>query len=131
MQGQYGAVGDKRLSRVAADMWREWGFRRGVMRGFWVFFFKFLRGEVRFLTPSRIGNNCKGNTSLCRVMSLSHSLRPFNILTVPTVSIKILRRYVYGRQRPMVNSNRGPQAMNIPVGNSRQSTVRTYPYGLC
>jgi len=35
MQGQYGAVGDKRLSRAAADMWREWGFRRGVMRGFW------------------------------------------------------------------------------------------------
>ncbi|KAF9506302.1 hypothetical protein BS47DRAFT_438348 [Hydnum rufescens UP504] len=35
MQGQYGTVGNKSLGRVAADMWREWGFRRGVMRGFW------------------------------------------------------------------------------------------------
>ncbi|KAG8699766.1 hypothetical protein FRC09_006393 [Ceratobasidium sp. 395] len=35
MQGQYGAEGDKRLSRVFWDMWRDWGFRRGVMRGFW------------------------------------------------------------------------------------------------
>lgn len=36
MQGQYGDVNDKRLSRVARDMWREWGFRHGVMRGYWV-----------------------------------------------------------------------------------------------
>ncbi|QRW12698.1 mitochondrial carrier protein [Ceratobasidium sp. AG-Ba] len=35
MQGQYGAVGDKKLSTVFWDMWREWGFRKGVMRGFW------------------------------------------------------------------------------------------------
>lgn len=38
MQGQYGGVDDKRLSRVARDMWREWGFRHGVMRGFWACF---------------------------------------------------------------------------------------------
>ena len=36
MQGQYGGVDDKRLSRAARDIWREWGFRNGVMRGFWV-----------------------------------------------------------------------------------------------
>jgi solute carrier family 25 (mitochondrial carnitine/acylcarnitine transporter), member 20/29 len=36
MQGQYGQPGDKRLSRVLSDMWREWGFRKGIMRGFWV-----------------------------------------------------------------------------------------------
>ncbi|KAF8519511.1 mitochondrial carrier [Gautieria morchelliformis] len=36
MQGQYGAVDDKRLSRVAADLYKTWGFRQGVMRGFWV-----------------------------------------------------------------------------------------------
>jgi solute carrier family 25 carnitine/acylcarnitine transporter 20/29 len=36
MQGQYGQPGDKRLSAVLSDMWREWGFRRGIMRGFWV-----------------------------------------------------------------------------------------------
>ncbi|KAG9120653.1 hypothetical protein FRC07_003783 [Ceratobasidium sp. 392] len=35
MQGQYGAAGDKRLSRVFWDMWGDWGFRKGVMRGFW------------------------------------------------------------------------------------------------
>jgi solute carrier family 25 carnitine/acylcarnitine transporter 20/29 len=36
MQGQYGAKTDKRLRVVARDMWREWGFRKGVMRGYWV-----------------------------------------------------------------------------------------------
>ena len=36
MQGQYGAAGDKKLSAVFWDMWKDWGFRRGVMRGFWV-----------------------------------------------------------------------------------------------
>ncbi|KAG8734511.1 hypothetical protein FRC10_011691 [Ceratobasidium sp. 414] len=35
MQGQYGAAGDKRLSGVFLDMWSDWGFRKGVMRGFW------------------------------------------------------------------------------------------------
>ncbi|KAF8319853.1 mitochondrial carrier domain-containing protein [Cantharellus anzutake] len=36
MQGQYGGADDKRLSRVARDLWKEWGFRKGIMRGFWV-----------------------------------------------------------------------------------------------
>ncbi|KAF9476865.1 mitochondrial carrier [Pholiota conissans] len=36
MQGQYGAATDKRLSAVVAEMWRDWGFRKGVMRGYWV-----------------------------------------------------------------------------------------------
>ncbi|CAE6474319.1 unnamed protein product [Rhizoctonia solani] len=35
MQGQYGAKGDKKLSIVFWDMWRDYGFRKGVMRGFW------------------------------------------------------------------------------------------------
>lgn len=35
MQAQYGQPGDKRLSIVARDMWAEWGFRKGIMRGFW------------------------------------------------------------------------------------------------
>ncbi|KDQ12030.1 hypothetical protein BOTBODRAFT_429440 [Botryobasidium botryosum FD-172 SS1] len=35
MQGQYGGAGDKRLRAVVSDMWREWGFRKGIMRGFW------------------------------------------------------------------------------------------------
>ncbi|KAF9476878.1 mitochondrial carrier [Pholiota conissans] len=36
MQGQYGAATDKRLSAVMAEMWRDWGFRKGIMRGYWV-----------------------------------------------------------------------------------------------
>ena len=36
MQGQYGAKDDKRLRDVAREMWRDWGFRKGVMRGYWV-----------------------------------------------------------------------------------------------
>ncbi|EUC62494.1 ornithine transporter 1 [Rhizoctonia solani AG-3 Rhs1AP] len=35
MQGQYGAKGDKKLSKVFWDMWRDYGFKKGVMRGFW------------------------------------------------------------------------------------------------
>jgi Mitochondrial carrier protein len=36
MQGQYGDSSDKRLRVVAREMWAEWGFRKGVMRGYWV-----------------------------------------------------------------------------------------------
>jgi solute carrier family 25 carnitine/acylcarnitine transporter 20/29 len=36
MQGQYGNPSDKRLRVVAGEMWAEWGFRKGVMRGYWV-----------------------------------------------------------------------------------------------
>ena len=36
MQGQYGGAGDKRLSAVVKDMWSQYGFRNGIMRGYWV-----------------------------------------------------------------------------------------------
>ncbi|ESK94138.1 mitochondrial ornithine transporter 1 [Moniliophthora roreri MCA 2997] len=36
MQGQYGGLADKRLRTVAREMWSEWGFRKGVMRGYWI-----------------------------------------------------------------------------------------------
>ncbi|KAF5354846.1 hypothetical protein D9756_005585 [Leucocoprinus leucothites] len=36
MQGQYGAATDKRLRVVISEMWRDWGFRKGIMRGYWV-----------------------------------------------------------------------------------------------
>ena len=36
MQGQYGSPSDKRLRVMAREMWAEWGFRKGVMRGYWV-----------------------------------------------------------------------------------------------
>ncbi|KAE8223008.1 hypothetical protein CF319_g3899 [Tilletia indica] len=36
MQVQYGSPADRKLSQVAKDLWSEHGFKRGVMRGFWV-----------------------------------------------------------------------------------------------
>ncbi|KAI0657300.1 mitochondrial carrier [Cubamyces menziesii] len=36
MQGQYGSPSDKRLRAVVSEMWRDWGFRKGIMRGFWI-----------------------------------------------------------------------------------------------
>ncbi|KAI0036126.1 mitochondrial carrier domain-containing protein [Vararia minispora EC-137] len=38
MQGQYGAATDKKLGAVAREMWAQYGFRRGVMRGYWATF---------------------------------------------------------------------------------------------
>lgn len=38
MQGQYGAATDKRLRDVASELWLQWGFRKGIMRGYWVTF---------------------------------------------------------------------------------------------
>lgn len=35
MQGQYGLPGDRRLRAVVGDTWKTWGFRKGIMRGFW------------------------------------------------------------------------------------------------
>lgn len=36
MQGQFGGVGDKKLGKVVGDVWRNYGFRDGIMRGYWV-----------------------------------------------------------------------------------------------
>ena len=36
MQGQYGGSGDKKLGAVIGDMWSRFGFRDGIMRGYWV-----------------------------------------------------------------------------------------------
>jgi solute carrier family 25 carnitine/acylcarnitine transporter 20/29 len=36
MQGQYGAATDQRLKAVVTDMINNWGFRKGIMRGYWV-----------------------------------------------------------------------------------------------
>ncbi|KAF9230530.1 hypothetical protein BU15DRAFT_35602, partial [Melanogaster broomeanus] len=32
----HGAVTDQRLRDVARELWREWGFKQGIMRGYWV-----------------------------------------------------------------------------------------------
>lgn len=36
MQSQYGGTTDQKLRQVAAKLWNEHGFRKGIMRGFWV-----------------------------------------------------------------------------------------------
>jgi len=36
MQGQYGAETDKRLRSIVSEVWKHWGFRKGIMRGYWV-----------------------------------------------------------------------------------------------
>lgn len=35
MQGQYGGAEDKRLSAAVKDIYQKYGFRHGIMRGFW------------------------------------------------------------------------------------------------
>jgi solute carrier family 25 carnitine/acylcarnitine transporter 20/29 len=50
MQGQYGAVTDKKLRDVAKEMWRDWGFRNGVMRGYWVTFAREIPAYAGFYT---------------------------------------------------------------------------------
>ena len=36
MQGQYGSKDDKTLRHAVKDMWVKYGFRNGIMRGYWV-----------------------------------------------------------------------------------------------
>ncbi|KAG2135530.1 mitochondrial carrier [Suillus cothurnatus] len=50
MQGQYGAATDKKLRDVAKEMWRDWGFRNGVMRGYWVTFAREIPAYAGFYT---------------------------------------------------------------------------------
>ncbi|KAG2153167.1 mitochondrial carrier [Suillus clintonianus] len=50
MQGQYGAATDKKLRDVAKEMWRDWGFRQGVMRGYWVTFAREIPAYAGFYT---------------------------------------------------------------------------------
>ncbi|KAG2347370.1 mitochondrial carrier [Suillus weaverae] len=50
MQGQYGAATDKKLRDVAKEMWRDWGFRNGIMRGYWVTFVREIPAYAGFYT---------------------------------------------------------------------------------
>jgi solute carrier family 25 carnitine/acylcarnitine transporter 20/29 len=36
MQGQFGGAGDKKLGKVVGNVWRNYGLRDGIMRGYWV-----------------------------------------------------------------------------------------------
>jgi solute carrier family 25 carnitine/acylcarnitine transporter 20/29 len=42
MQGQFGGAGDKKLGKVVGDVWRNYGLRDGIMRGYWVRAFLYL-----------------------------------------------------------------------------------------
>ncbi|KAJ7905179.1 mitochondrial carrier domain-containing protein [Mycena leptocephala] len=53
MQGQYGDKSDKRLRVVAREMWAEWGFRKGVMRGYWVTVAREIPAYAGFYTGRR------------------------------------------------------------------------------
>lgn len=62
MQGQYGAKTDKRLRVVARDMWREWGFRKGVMRGYWVTVAREIPAYAGFYTAFEFSKRKFGET---------------------------------------------------------------------
>jgi hypothetical protein len=63
MQGQYGAKTDKRLRAVIGEMWSQYGFRHGIMRGFWVSTQVYV--DLGYLISS--GHVRKGNTCIRRV----------------------------------------------------------------
>jgi solute carrier family 25 carnitine/acylcarnitine transporter 20/29 len=48
MQGQYGTSGDKKLRHVASELWSQWGFRQGIMRGFWVAQLNYMLKKSRY-----------------------------------------------------------------------------------
>ena len=80
MQGQYGKAGDKRLSRVVRDVYQEWGFRRGIMRGFWA--------TVAREIPAYAGY-------VSSLVGLGHTLTPFQLLcgfVIPHLVSKSLMR---------------------------------------
>ena len=55
MQGQYGGKDDKRLRAVVSEMWKEYGLKKGIMRGYWVCFFAYSSHSIRSFShqPSR------------------------------------------------------------------------------
>jgi hypothetical protein len=65
MQGQYGAATDKRLRDLATEMWRDWGFRKGVMRGYWVLAHTAI--PVGNLVDQCPGHCRQRDTGICRV----------------------------------------------------------------
>lgn len=60
MQAQYGKPNDLRLREVIYNMWREWGFRQGIMRGFWVTVAREIPAYAGWFHPlTTIGRNQK------------------------------------------------------------------------
>ena len=65
MQGQYGSATDKRLRTVVSEMWSQWGFRKGIMRGYWVCPSSSLVSSTSLTNCA--GNRCKRDSCICRV----------------------------------------------------------------
>ncbi|KAI0090871.1 mitochondrial carrier [Irpex rosettiformis] len=50
MQGQYGSKDDKTLRATVRDMWVKYGFRNGIMRGYWITFAREIPAYAGFYT---------------------------------------------------------------------------------
>ncbi|KAH8826092.1 mitochondrial carrier domain-containing protein [Flagelloscypha sp. PMI_526] len=90
MQGQYGGAQDKKLRVVAREMWKEWGFRKGVMRGYWVTVAREIPAYAAFYTG----------------LSAFHSLH----FQSPPYSSPFFTAYEYSKRR--FSTHYGP---NLPV----------------
>ena len=65
MQGQYGSATDKRLRTVVSEMWSQWGFRKGIMRGYWVCSSSSPVSSTSLTNCA--GNRRKGDSCICWV----------------------------------------------------------------
>ena len=65
MQGQYGSATDKRLRTVVSEMWSQWGFRKGIMRGYWVCPSSSPVSSTSLTNCA--GNGCKRDSCICWV----------------------------------------------------------------
>lgn len=65
MQGQFGGKDDKKLGAVVRDMWRNYGFRDGIMRGYWVTVVREIPAYAGFYAGAYLPHNvCKRNRTL-------------------------------------------------------------------
>lgn len=71
MQGQYGSSSDQRLRVIVSEMWRTYGLRKGIMRGYWVRLVS-APPRVTLALTSLIGDHSSGDTSLRGIL---YSLR--------------------------------------------------------
>jgi len=78
MQGQYGAATDKRLGAVVSEMWRDWGFRKGIMRGYWVTVAREIpayAGYVQIITHFRLSDKLMKNRFYSGLFYLLYRVR--------------------------------------------------------
>lgn len=71
MQGQYGSKDDKRLRVVVREMWTNYGFRNGIMRGYWVISELLVRQNESLTHYDISGNFRERNSGLCWVSKIT------------------------------------------------------------